>query len=525
MADRQWTRVAKESDLKEGAPLYADYGDDEQVVIFRTDRGVTAFKSACSHYGAPLGDGLTRGAEATCPWHHARFDVRTGRMLACPAHDDLPALPVKVENGEILVGEPEPSVVEMPEGDDSRTFVIVGGGAAGHAAAEELRRGGFAGRIVMLTSESVLPYDRPPLSKGFLKGEKEPDSLLLHDKEFYDRLQIDVRFNHHVTGLDPANRTLSLAKNDPVKYDKLLLATGGTPRKPGLPGAELQGVHLLRSRADAEALLAAIEKTKKAVIVGAGFIGTEASAALRGRDIETHIVAPGGKPMSRILGDRLAEWLKNVHERNGVQFHLGRKMKEIAGNERVEAVLLDDDSRIEADLVLLAIGVEPAVAFLADTDLVEDGAVTVNPQLQTANADIYAAGDIARFPDPRTGEPCRVEHWVHAERQGQHAARSMLGDAAPWSEVPFFWSWQHDEKFSYIGHATDYDEIVLRGDINSDDGCIAGFYKHDVLRAIAATGRGSETIAIEMLLRDGGSVSTEQFADTDTDLVSLALSE
>jgi NADPH-dependent 2,4-dienoyl-CoA reductase/sulfur reductase-like enzyme/nitrite reductase/ring-hydroxylating ferredoxin subunit len=520
MAEDAWTLAANVNDLKEGVPLAVEVGKDKVLLVRRGD-AVHACGGLCSHYHAPLAEGVLRGHTVTCPWHSARFDVRTGAMLSPPALDGVGACPVKVENGRVYVGPLRKSSIAMPAGKDDRTVALVGAGAASSAAAQTLRQGGFAGRIVMITAEEHGPYDRPNLSKDYLAGTAKPSWMPLRGPKFYDRLQIELWTGRPVAALDPARQTVVFENDDELRFDLALVATGGVPRRLKVPGMDLSGLFVLRSLRDADALLAALDKAETAVIVGAGFIGMEAAASLRHRGLEVHVVAPEPLPLVRVFGDPIAAWLKDLHETNGVGFRLGTTAKEFKGDGAVREVVLADGGRIPADLVLLAVGIDPAVDCLQGAGLVRNGAVPVNGQLETGAATVYAAGDIAVVPAPRTGGSERIEHWVVAERQGCHAARAMLGSTAAYDEVPFFWTMQFDKPVQYVGFARRFDRVAYHGPIG-DDGFLAGFYLDGALRGAAGLFRDREIIAIGEALKAGRPVAPDQFEDEGVDLLDLA---
>ncbi len=519
MAGTKWTRVAAKAELADGKPVGVEV-DGATVLLVRRGGQIHACGGKCTHHGAPLAEGVLVGDEITCPWHTARFDVTTGRMLAPPALDDEPKYEVKVKGREVYVGKATFAPSPRPRKKDPRTFAIVGGGAAGNAAAETLRREGFAGRVVMITQEKSLPYDRPMLSKGYLAGDAKAAWLPLRDKDFYEENQIEVLTGRRVVGLAPADRTLSFAKGKPMKADALLLATGSVPRRLAIPGADLEGCFLLRSLADAKALVAAAKVGSRAVLLGASFIGLEAAASLRSRGLEVHVVAPESVPMERVFGQEVGRFLQKLHEEKGVVFHLGQSARELVGLDRGKAVVLADGTRVEGDLVLVGVGVTPAIECLAGTGLAENGAVPVDGCLRTRADGVFAAGDIAAVPDARTGEPRRIEHWTVAERQGIHAARAMLGSQTPYDEVPFFWTKQYDASIKYLGYAARYDRVALRGSMEKGK-FVAGYYAGGTLKAVAALGLSRDAILLGQALKAGRPVAPEQLADAGLDLAKL----
>ncbi len=516
MDEEKWMRAVEEKDLKEGVPLPVTV-DEKKVMILRLNGKIHACGNECSHYGAPLTDGVLNGSEITCPWHNARFDATSGRMTSAPALNDLPHYEVKIEGSTVYIRPGGSYRIEMPEGEDGRTFVIIGAGASGNATAEALRRAGFAGKILMITAEKDLPYDRTMLSKDFLSGEAPAKWLPLRTEKFYGRLKIDILANHRVVSFDPVKRKITFHNGESITGDRILIATGGIPRTLKIKGSELEGVHYLRSLADCKSIISELEHADQVTVLGASFIGLEVAAALRHRDIPVHVVAPENIPLARIFGEDIGRRIEQIHRENGVQFHLERAAKEIRGDGRVREILLDDGTRIKSDLLVIGVGIIPAVDFLEGSGLVEDGAVPVTGRFQTKKESIFATGDIAAVPDRLSGDVRRVEHWAEAERQGQHAARAMLGSTEPFSELPFFWTRQFGVSLRYLGYARKPDKIVFRGHKDSEK-FIAGYYEEGVLRAVSSIGMAKEFIMLGEKMKAGENVDPEQLSDTDFDL-------
>ncbi len=525
----EWQRVAGESDLKPGQPVAARFrdatGGEQEVYLVRLQDRICACGNKCTHYGGTLTDGgLIDDGVQVCPLHNAHFDAATGRMLLGPALDDLPAWEVKTRGGDVLVRPAGPVEIPMPAGRDDRTFLIVGGGAAAEAAAEMLRRQGFAGRIRIITRETDLPYDRTMLSKDYLAGTAKASWVPLRKKPFYERLQIEFLTGRTVTGLDPDRRRVTLDDGQILDGERILLATGGIPRALDIPGGNLPGCFLLRSLADCRTLMAEAQKGRRAVIVGASFIGMETAAALRTRGLEVDLVGREGVPLARVFGEAVGRRLQRMHEERGVVFHLGATPRRIGGEGRVEWVELDGGERLPADLVVIGVGIVPAVGFLEGSGLVEQGggaapAVPVDARLRTRAEGIYAAGDIALVPPPAPADarPLRVEHWVVAERHGQHAARAMLGAEDPYQAIPFFWTRHYDTSVKYLGWGGDFDRVVFRGDVEGGN-FLAGYYRQGRLTAAAAVGFGKALVRVEQILRRGLTVAPERLADRSFDL-------
>ncbi|MCR4438465.1 MAG: FAD-dependent oxidoreductase [bacterium] len=518
---QQKFRAGRLSHLAEGVPTAAKVGDDE-VLLVRVAGTVHACGGKCPHYGAPLAEGFVAGHEVVCPWHNARFDLRNGQLVAPPALDDLPAYQVEIDGEGVYVRRAAPRR-PSPRVGKGKTALIVGAGAAGEAAAETLRREGFDGRVLMVTPEEDLPYDRPNLSKEFLAGKAKPEWLPLRSEEFYREQQIEVLTKTRVTAIDPKGRVAHLEPGGKLSFDFCLIATGGMPRQLPVPGTALRGVLTLRSLSDARALAVAVEKASSVLIVGAGFIGLEAASALRSRGLQVDVVAPEPVPLAPVLGDGVGKCLQDLHEDYGVRFHLGRTVQELRGNGAVEEAVLSDGQRLRVDVVLVGIGIVPATDFLAKTGLVEQGAIPVDQRLETKAAGIFAAGDVAAVPDPRSGVRIRVEHWAVALRQGQHAARAMLGRAEAYQEVPFFWTRQHGVGLKYAGYGHGFDKVLYRGDLQARR-FLAGYFSGGRLVATATMGMGEEFAATEAILRRGLAVTPEQFRHLGFDLKAVVRS-
>ncbi len=516
-----WHKAALLSEVKEGQPAVVEVGE-ASVLLVRIDGQIHACAGKCTHYGAPLADGLLRGTVITCPWHNARFDVTSGRMVAPPALDHLTCYAVKVEAGAIYVRpRSEPSeAVEPVAGTEDQQVVIVGAGAAGNAAAETLRREGFGGAIALVTTEPYGPYDRPNLSKDFLAGTAEPEWIPLRSDSYYAERDIALLTNHRVTRVDPGRSCVTFADGSQLGYDQLLLATGGTPRPLPVEGGDLEHVFLLRTLADAEAIIAALDGAENAVVIGAGFIGMEIAGALTERGLHVDVVALEEVPMARVFGEQVGRWLRGLHEAAGTTFHMNAQVATITGGNRVESVELADGRILPADVVVAGLGIRPAVDFLDGTGLVEEGVVPVDEHLQSGARYVYAAGDIAAVPDPRLGRRVRVEHWAVAQRQGQHAARMMLGRKEPYSEVPFFWTQQGGKSLNYAGIANNMDHIAVRGEIGGE--FLAGYYERGELRAVASLWRDIDFIAAMQILAAGKSLDPKQLEDESVDLRELA---
>jgi NADPH-dependent 2,4-dienoyl-CoA reductase/sulfur reductase-like enzyme/nitrite reductase/ring-hydroxylating ferredoxin subunit len=491
-------------DLSDGAPLVG-HVDGEQVLLARIGNQFFAVGAHCTHYHGPLAEGLVAGGTIRCPWHHACFDLRTGEALQAPAFDPLPCWLVELRGDRVFVDgkreQPKKIGIGKPDGDKPKQIVIVGGGAAGFAAAEMLRREGFEGAITMLSCEAASPVDRPNLSKDYLAGKAPEDWVPLRPDAFYSENDIALRLATEVTGIDPALREVALADGNTVPYDRLLLATGADPVRLWIPGAEQAQVYSLRSLADCRAIIARAETARKAVILGASFIGLEVAASLRSRGIEVHVVAPEKRPLERILGPDMGRFVQSLHEEQGVIFHLNETAVSIAG----DLMTLKSGRTLEGELFVAGIGVRPRIDLALRAGLLIDRGVAVNAYLETSAPGIYAAGDIARWPDPHSGQNIRVEHWVVAERQGQTAALNMIGCRERFSAVPFFWSQHYDVPINYVGHAESWDEIAIEGSIARKD-CVLRFKREGRTFAVASIFRDVASLQAELAMECEGVV-------------------
>ena len=460
-------------DLAQGVALSDFTGEtllghvgDQDVLLVRSGPEIFAIDAHCSHYHGPLAEGLVVGDSVRCPWHHACFDLRTGEAARAPALTSL--------------------AVWQVEREDNRIFV---------RQKREQRRQEFRGSIVMLSNDAAPPVDRPNLSKDYLAGSAPEDWLPLRPDNFYVDADIDMRLNTEVASIDTRVRNVILAGGGIVDYDRLLLASGAEPVRLPIPGADQPHVHTLRSLADCRAIIGSVNGASRAIVIGASFIGLEVAAALRARGIEVHLVAPEQRPMERVLGPEMGDFVRALHEEHGVIFHLEDTVLAIDGKRAT----LQSGGVLEADVVVVGIGVRPRLALAEQAGLKLDRGVAVNAFLETSNPGIYASGDIARWPDPHSQENIRVEHWVVAERQGQTAARNMLGQREIFDAVPFFWSQHYDVPINYVGHAEKWDEIAIDGDIAARD-CLLKYKSTGRVLAVASIYRDLASLQAELAM-------------------------
>jgi NADPH-dependent 2,4-dienoyl-CoA reductase/sulfur reductase-like enzyme/nitrite reductase/ring-hydroxylating ferredoxin subunit len=481
-----------------GETLLGHVGDQD-VLLVRGDPEIFAIDAYCSHYHAPLADGLVVGGGIRCPWHHACFDLRTGEATRAPALSPLAVWQVEQQGDRIFVRQnrKQPDSRGQGPAHAPEKIVIVGGGAAGFAAAEMLRRQEFRGEIVMLSNEGAAPVDRPNLSKDYLAGSAPEDWLPLRPDGFYNEAAINLRLKTDVVAIDTGTKTVRVADGGAVSYDRLLLATGAEPVRLSIPGADQPHVHTLRSVADCRAIIASTVGARRAVVIGASFIGLEAAAALRTRNVEVHVVAPEQRPMERVLGPEMGDFVRVLHQEHGVIFHLGDTVVAIDGKRAT----LNSGGVLEAEVIVVGVGVRPRLALAEQAGLALDRGVVVDQYLETSIPGVFAAGDIARWPDPHSRENIRVEHWVVAQRQGQTAARNMLGQRESFDAVPYFWSQHYDVPINYVGHAEHWDEIAISGDIAGRD-CLLKYKKQGRVLAVASIYRDLGSLQAELAMEN-----------------------
>jgi apoptosis-inducing factor 3 len=484
------------ADLADNAMLEG-HASGKAVLLVRRDGAVFAVGALCTHYGAPLADGVLTGDVVRCPWHHAVFDLRNGDAVAGPALDPVPCWTVEQRDGRIFVaGRREQRAPRRLALVAPRRVVVVGAGAAGACAVETLRREGYDGELALVGREDSVPVDRPNLSKDYLAGTAPEEWIPLRAREFYAEHKIDLRLGVAARAIDTALKAVELANGTFLPYDALLLATGAEPVRLPIPGSDLEHVYTLRSLADSRAIIARAAGAKRAVVLGASFIGLEVAASLRARGLEVDVVAPDEQPLARVLGE-VGAFVRGLHEAKGVRFHLGRKPASIAPRE----VTLDDGARLACDLCVMGVGVRPASALAEAARIAVDGGILTDEYLETSVPGVFAAGDVARYATGR-GTRQRVEHWVHAGRQGQVAAQNILGRRRPFTHVPFFWSAHYDVTINYVGHAEAWDAMQIAGSLDRRDATIA-YRAAGAIRAVATIGRDRVSLMAEEAMERG----------------------
>ena len=498
--------VARVDELQNGQMQQIAVGDS-QILLSRIEDKFYATGAFCSHYGAPLAKGVLCGERIVCPWHNACFNAIAGQQEEPPGLDSIAHFEVRTEEDRVLVKLPDEipqhRTAEMARYEpnvEERTFVVLGMGAAGTAAVEKLRQLGFQGKIVSIAAEENLPYDRTKLSKNYLQGQAKADSLPLRSRDFYDRHDIELCLGRAVTEVDALSKKITFADDSTIKYDSLILATGGKARKLDIPGADLANIFTLRQPEDADSILSVLPNAKQALVVGSIFIGMEAAASLTQQGLKVTIVSPDEVPFEKILGDRLGKMFQKLHEQQGVEFILGSKAVEFKEKEGISATL-DNGAEVTADFVVVGIGVKPNTSYLSGIELNQNQSISVNEYLQTEIQDVYAVGDIASFPYAPMGKATRIEHWRLAAQQGQLAAANMLEQKQRVdSIVPFFWSGQYDVKLRYVGHAEEWDEIEIDGSLDEPK-FLAYYLKDNRIMAVAGINRDRDIAAISELMR------------------------
>jgi NADPH-dependent 2,4-dienoyl-CoA reductase/sulfur reductase-like enzyme/nitrite reductase/ring-hydroxylating ferredoxin subunit len=487
--------------IPDGGTLEGRVGNDA-VLLVRQGGRVSAIGAYCTHYGAPLAAGIVTDVGVHCPWHHACFSTRTGDATRPPALRPLSRWVVHRTLDLVRVGKrlppADPELQGVHPSPRARTafdrIIIVGGGAAGSAAAEMLRREGYQRSIVIVDRDTDAPYDRPNISKDYLAGTAPKEWLPLHDEAFDETHGIERRHGH-VAVLGPRTQSISLTRGTELRYDALILATGASARRLPRSIDPWERVHYLRTLRDSRAIIAAAHGTDRAIILGASFVGLEVAAALRTRGLDVHVVGPEARPLERILGKDLGHFVQRIHEDQGVRFHLGRT----AASVDAAGVTLDNGDRLEGTLVIAGVGARPNSELALAARLEGGPGVHVDRFLATSAPRVYAAGDIAWWPDAGSDARIHVEHWAVAQRQGQVAALNVLGARQAYDTTPFFWSAHYDLTIRYVGHAERWDSAIVTGDLSARDGRV-DFHVDGRLAAVATVGRDRDSLEAEIAI-------------------------
>lgn len=500
----QKKKIAQVNDLNNGEIKKVTVNDGLEIVLAKIDGEFYAVYGKCTHYGAPLGDGALNGDRLVCPWHHACFDMKTGKHLEAPGIDGLPTYEVTTEGDSVFVTIPEdisdriPNDMSKADSANPETYVVLGGGAAGAYAVEGMREAGFTGKVIMVSRENELPYDRPNCSKDYLADEAPEEWMPLRDGNFYKEHDIELSFGREVKAVDVEAQNITFQNGDKLDFDKLLVCTGGAPRKLAIPGNNLANIHTLRSLADSRNIRNVGKQAKKAVVIGSSFIGMEGAQSLQQLGCEVTVVAPEEVPFANVFGDKIGKKIQQWHEDAGITFKLGRTAQRFDGDQKVRKVILDNNEEIKADLVLAGIGVEPATQLLKDMELAADGGIPVDEYL-AASEHLYAAGDVARYP--YDGSTARIEHWKVAAQQGRIAGMNMAGKQQAYNAVPFFWTVQQKQPMQYVGHVRDFDDIIFDGDPDGDQ-FIAFYTKNNEPKAALGMGRDKDMVIVQELMHN-----------------------
>jgi 3-phenylpropionate/trans-cinnamate dioxygenase ferredoxin reductase component len=400
------------------------------------------------------------------------------------------------------------------------THVIVGAALAGAKAAETLREEGFDGRIVLIGAENERPYERPPLSKDYLRGEAERDKVYVHAGGYYADNDIELLLGRTATSLDTAAREVELDDGSRLRYDRLLIATGAEPRRLAIPGGELEGVLYLRSVADSDALRARLDAGRSVVVIGSGWIGLEAAASARQKGLEVTVVDPLDVPLERVLGPEVGAIYRDIHTDHGVRMLMGTGVEAFEGDARVERVRTSDGRLLDCEFVVVGVGVQPRTQLAAEAGIAVSDGIEVDAQLRSNAEHVFAAGDVANAEHPLYGTRIRVEHWANALNQGPAAARNMLGKAEPYQRLPYFFSDQYEVGMEYSGYAREWDRVVFRGDVGARQ-FIAFWMVGDRVVAGMNVNEWGVTDPIQQLIRERIAVDDRRLADPDVALEDL----
>ncbi|WP_460158521.1 FAD-dependent oxidoreductase [Pseudomonas sp. S3_E11] len=483
-------QVARFADVREDRGLEVKI-NDTSILLLRSGDQVRAFQGKCPHAGAPLAKGAVCHGRLICPWHKAAFRAEDGALCEPPALDSLARYHVEVREGDVWVDDQPLPTDKVPPADDARTFVIIGAGAAGTACAAALREKGFGGRILMIDREAEAGYDRTVLSKYVLAGDMAVNETSpLRDETYFTQQRIE-RLHGEVTHLDPDARHIQLADGRSLDYDAALIATGGVPKMPALPGIDLPQVFVLRSIAHARQILDTVRPRQQAVIIGDSFIAMEVASSLRKRELNVTVLARHPVPFAAQLSESVGQAILARHRANGVVYRSDSEAAQIEGAGKVEAVVLDNGQRVAADLVIIGVGVRPATEPFAALPREQDQSLSVDAGMRVTDG-LWAVGDIATFP--LNGQPQRIEHWRLAQQQARIAAANMLGGDEHYLDVPFFWTYHFGKRYDYLGHAEHWDEVEFKGTpehppfiaLLGKDGLVAAAVACDEGRAMAA---------------------------------------
>jgi apoptosis-inducing factor 3 len=490
--------------LAENVPFLGHY-EDKAVILIRQGDHVFAIAGTCTHYGGPLAEGLLVDNTIRCPWHHARFNIHTGEAEGAPALNPLSCFNTRRRGNIVAITGKRETDFRVPCPQNPSSVVIIGAGAAGSACADMLRTKGYTGPVTLVADEKPSPVDRPNLSKDYLAGSAPEEWIPLRTPDYYQSIQVDLVTSNPAIRIRPDAHKVYLRDGRTLDYEALLLATGAEPRSLSIKGSDLPHVFRLRTLADSKAIIAKAQQARNCVVIGSNFIGLEVAASLRSRGREVTVISQDSIPLGKILGKELGHFVQKLHENHGVRFLLDTKPQEILDGK----VEIGQGRSVDADLVVVGIGVSPRTSLAEEAGIQVDNGVVVNQILQTSASDVFAAGDIARYPEPISGEQIRIEHWVVAQRQGQSVAHSMLGIGGPFHQTPFFWSQHYDVQISYVGYASKWDSCQIEGDLDKSNAC-AVYRRNDRVIAVATIGRD------RLSLQAGAAMEAGKTADLDS---------
>jgi len=522
----EWVKLGESTEFEDGTMreiVVGGEGSKAAVLVHRLQGTVYVSSTKCSHYGAPLKKGISAAGgrvgapTVSCSLHDATFDLRNGQVVRGPGVDGIAVYKTKIVDGVLYAELPTnfirgieshakvPPKTVKRKADDTRVFALLGSGPASLAAAETLRQEGFTGRIVMITKESHLPYDRVVLSKNL---DKPIDKLLLRPPEFFDSCDIEVVKEATVSRLDAKGKKVHYKVADgtdvALDYNAVLVATGGSPRKLFCPGSTLPGIFTLRTPEDAAAITKHAYKGQKMVVVGGSFIGMEIASSLRKKGCDVAVVAMETVPFERVLGKKVGASFARALQKEGVEWFGSSQVRLFRGTEAVNGVELEDGEVLPADAVVIGAGVLPNTRFLEGVTVDKNGAIVVGPLLHAeSEPTLFAAGDVCTYPSARTGTNVRIEHWDVATQQGRVAAKNMLGKFEPFMTIPFFWSGLFGKNLRFVGHAPDIlDRVIVEGDVSGME-FVSYYTEDDEIRAVATVNRDPVAVACAELMRRG----------------------
>ncbi|XP_064612325.1 apoptosis-inducing factor 3-like [Liolophura sinensis] len=508
--------VCDVGDLKDGEMRDVEVGEGKALLV-RSGGQYYAVSAKCTHYGAPLSKGALCNDRVRCPWHGACFNVKTGDIEEYPGLDSLQKFEVEVSDGKVKVTADKTSLSNhkrikpmcRASPSDSKTVLIIGGGPASVACAETLRQNGFKGKITLATKEECLPYDRIKLSKAM---STTADAIALRSKDFYESYDIDIQTNKEAVSVDTSGKSVKFSDGSVLPYTSLVLATGGRPRTLPVPGKDLKNVCLLRTPKDAN-YIASEAAGKNVVIIGSSFIGMEVASSLASQAASITVVDIIALPFQTVLGDKVGTALQKMHEEKGIKFHFKAGLSEIVGeNGQVKEVVLDNGTRLPADLVVLGVGVAPATEFAKDSGLnmTKQGFIQVDKKMKTNLPDVLAAGDIVEFPlFTVNDEKVNIGHWQMAHHHGRIAAYTILGKLEELHSVPYFWTVQYGKSIRYTGYGPGYDDIIIHG--NPDELKFVAYYTKGE-KVVAAASLNFDPIVSEVAeaLNTGREIKKEE---------------